>query len=482
MKKIFTFIAMALMTLGAMAENIIEYDGTETLPAGVAYSGTCGYEKAKTETNTVDKYGITLANGYADSNVYNENAITLTYSGGFKTGDIVTIKGFISNSADNKQGGVCIFTIDDSKVTTVVAHSGIFLNGRFENGVSEWQYELTDDMEDIHIGRYAEANATKTFVTYISVERGGKIQNEKPTISIPETASGFTNSDISITAKLAGRPDPTVKWYSNATASNEGGEEISGATSSILKFNTSEVGTYYVYAVAENSEGSAKSSVCTVTVSSPDIYLSDDDKIIFSADNLYAAGTLEGVTFHGGSLHMKIVTDTDKKAFVDANNTYFGTDENSNLKFTARFRTGATSSAKSVITLKSDKAGKLYVYARSGSSTDSRSLALTQDSNDIFNQDFSDSDIQTIVVSEEKTLKIAPYYSCDIEAGEATILYEDGPMNIYGFSLDKDITTGINAVSNVKAENSAIYNALGQRVNANAKGIIIQNGKKYIAK
>jgi hypothetical protein len=45
------------------------------------------------------------------------------------------------------------------------------------------------------------------------------------------------------------------------------------------------------------------------------------------------------------------------------------------------------------------------------------------------------------------------------------------------------VTTGINGVKNVEEKvNAPMYNLAGQRVNANAKGIVIQNGKKRIVK
>jgi len=42
--------------------------------------------------------------------------------------------------------------------------------------------------------------------------------------------------------------------------------------------------------------------------------------------------------------------------------------------------------------------------------------------------------------------------------------------------------TGIQAVKTVKAENDAIYNLAGQRVDANYKGVVIANGQKKIQK
>ena len=55
-----------------------------------------------------------------------------------------------------------------------------------------------------------------------------------------------------------------------------------------------------------------------------------------------------------------------------------------------------------------------------------------------------------------------------------------GSSNIYSLN---GLTT---AISDIKAEaineNAPIYNLAGQRVNKNAKGILIQNGKKFVNK
>ena len=55
-------------------------------------------------------------------------------------------------------------------------------------------------------------------------------------------------------------------------------------------------------------------------------------------------------------------------------------------------------------------------------------------------------------------------------------------IGIYGF----EFTAGTNGISEIAAEktdaNAPVYNLAGQRVSKNAKGILIQNGKKFIAK
>ena len=48
--------------------------------------------------------------------------------------------------------------------------------------------------------------------------------------------------------------------------------------------------------------------------------------------------------------------------------------------------------------------------------------------------------------------------------------------------IDLDAPTGIAAVKADKKFDGAIYNLAGQKVNANYKGVVIQNGKKFIQK
>lgn len=47
------------------------------------------------------------------------------------------------------------------------------------------------------------------------------------------------------------------------------------------------------------------------------------------------------------------------------------------------------------------------------------------------------------------------------------------------FKINEPVTDGINEVKNAQ-ENGAIYNAAGQRLEKAAKGLYIQNGKKYV--
>lgn len=67
-------------------------------------------------------------------------------------------------------------------------------------------------------------------------------------------------------------------------------------------------------------------------------------------------------------------------------------------------------------------------------------------------------------------------YFSETEAKSVTVANEESSKTLVGDE------TGIAALKAVKAENAAIYNLAGQRVDANYKGVVIANGQKKIQK
>ena len=91
-------------------------------------------------------------------------------------------------------------------------------------------------------------------------------------------------------------------------------------------------------------------------------------------------------------------------------------------------------------------------------------------------QDKSFSPFETQAVSlagyEGKKIKVGFKYVSTDEAA--------GTWEIRNFKVSTDVS-GINEIKADKLDvNAPVYNLAGQRVNANAKGILIQNGKKFI--
>ena len=89
------------------------------------------------------------------------------------------------------------------------------------------------------------------------------------TTNLPATATATVGTAKTLT--VAADHADGYQWYSNTTASNTGGQTISGATSASYTFTPNATGTLYYYCVATNSKAtgtkSVASAVCTVTVS-----------------------------------------------------------------------------------------------------------------------------------------------------------------------------------------------------------------------
>ena len=69
-----------------------------------------------------------------------------------------------------------------------------------------------------------------------------------------------------------------------------------------------------------------------------------------------------------------------------------------------------------------------------------------------------------------------------VAAYKGVLLINSGTSTKGFYGLNDDATTGIGHVSASTASNGERYNLAGQRVNANFKGVIIVNGKKFIQK
>jgi len=88
-----------------------------------------------------------------------------------------------------------------------------------------------------------------------------------PTISATASATTVSqNTSVTLTATVTGVPEPTIQWYSCDDALKSNPAAIDGATSTTYAPSTATAGTFYFYAVATNSEGSATSDVITLTV------------------------------------------------------------------------------------------------------------------------------------------------------------------------------------------------------------------------
>ena len=166
MKKIFTLIAMAFVAISVNAQTLINYP---TSKDGTSISGT-------TDEGTLgDNAAYILKNGYTTSGAYNENSINLATEGGFKTGDVITIAGAIDKDDETKRGTVQIFTMDAEQKITKVHLFNDFENLKFGGQIKEQTYTLEADADKLYFGRDGGTNTfvTKIVITRGGSSGGG---------------------------------------------------------------------------------------------------------------------------------------------------------------------------------------------------------------------------------------------------------------------------------------------------------------------
>lgn len=214
MKKIFTLIAMAVMTIGVNAQTLINYPTSKT---GVTVSGTTVEGTVKIHTNVDAVACLALKNGFLTEDKMNGNHILLEVEGGFKAGDVVTIAGAINNSDETKRGTANLFVSADGETATSLNIFTDFINGRLvaDDPVEE-TFTLTADADKLYIGR--DGN-TGTNLTLIKVVRPGGEDPEPEPEPEPQPTSGidYPTSENGIT--LSGTTvKGTVKIHENADA------------------------------------------------------------------------------------------------------------------------------------------------------------------------------------------------------------------------------------------------------------------------
>lgn len=126
---------------------------------------------------------------------------------------------------------------------------------------------------------------------------------------------------------------------------------------------------------------------------------------------------------------------------------------------------------KTSVIIVAKKSAKLSAYVRTGNNKEvklfDKATFTALESTSSFTEDGSSNNRWT--------------WTWNIEAGHEYVLTEKGGTGrLSGFTYELGTSTGITSVENAVEADAATYNVAGQRVNANAKGLVIKNGKKYI--
>lgn len=251
-------------------------------------------------------------------------------------------------------------------------------------------------------------------------------------------------------------------------------------------------GTYKVTFTFNATQSTTEDPVIDINIESESNPELNGDWIFWTEDDVCAQGSAEAL--YGTEDFYVSLVDTDGKHAVDANNAYFG-DATQQIKFTHRFKTGGKSGAKNSMTLTIPSDGKLSVYVRTGSnSATDRNLVLTQGENELYNQVVQEADaievapedlnVVNLAKADGDPVKVYPIITVDVVAGELSVGYPTGSLNFYAFQLVSETTGIVNIMPEQQGfdESLPAYNLQGQRVTKSYRGIVIQNGRKFMNK
>ena len=184
-------------------------------------------------------------------------------------------------------------------------------------------------------------------------------------------------------------------------------------------------------------------------------------------------------TFSNGDVELTIDNRYGKMQ-VDANKTKFGTSTADMWQSTNRLKTGGMSSVTEGkelgMTLYVPSAGVVKVYARSGSSSATRSIVLIQDGVEVLNHAFTDNEA---VLEGEVTL--FPIFTSEkVSAGEIDIQFGKVPEGESGSNGGMYIYA-IEFVSEGQGIQDAMVAPKAKKVMENGQMLIVRDGVKYNA-
>lgn len=198
----------------------------------------------------------------------------------------------------------------DGKTLAVDAVNGLKLT--LPTGVSASDFTVSSGSisAEGQVITYTGSNGVVTF-TY-----GGDAENlnglvvtypltEKPVISTNIEKDSYevkVDDELSLSITTLNMENGTYQWYSNTTASTEGGTAVTGANTSNFVVPTSEAnnGVTYYYCVATNSFGSATSKIVGVTVNATPVIHTD------IANGAYALSIGDSQTLSVSAYNMQV--------------------------------------------------------------------------------------------------------------------------------------------------------------------------------
>lgn len=261
MKKIFTLLTLALISIGSAWATTKTFSLTSYTVTDGKYTVTDGATLTLGRTSGNIGGPASSDRGFRwQSNMYFQIVVP--------SGQKVTSVTLTSNSNGNSVGDIT-YTLTDGTNNL----SGSWDHAPNSGKQASYIWTVTTGMS---YGTWKLTNTGSTGDLYVSqvavTYETASTTNTAPSIVTQPTSSvtAYVGHETSLTVAASGYPAPTYQWYSCDDTEKTNATAIGGATSATYAFTPASTGTYYYFCRATNNydaaDHTADSNVSTVTV------------------------------------------------------------------------------------------------------------------------------------------------------------------------------------------------------------------------
>lgn len=449
MKKTLLLFVSLLMTMGMFAQS----------------------KTAKFDFTGESAYGMTLLSGStkeynADPTVCTEGDVTLTLNGQTRWW-----KATNGNELRFYKGADMTFKVPEGNVITKVELTAK-VPAKFESAVGTYANGTwTGSANSVVISTNITEKNTPISSAVVTYKSSSAPMKKDPALSFSETTASGVVGEAFVAPTLTKATTAAVVY----TSSDEAVATVNAETGEVTLLAAGE--TKITATAAENDEYNGGSASYTLIVTTPALDVVQEP-YSESFETEFGSFVLDNVNLSEG---LSYVWSIDKKYKCAKASAYVN---KKNLPSESWLVSPwiKLSAAEVIRSLYFDHAvskyfgnvseeATLWIKVEGGDWTQITSIAYPE-----VPQDKSFSPFETQAVSlagyEGKKIKVGFKYVSTDEAA--------GTWEIRNFKVSTDVS-GINEIKADKLDvNAPVYNLAGQRVNANAKGILIQNGKKFI--
>lgn len=449
MKKTLLLFVSLLMTMGMFAQS----------------------KTAKFDFTGESAYGMTLLSGStkeynADPTVCTEGDVTLTLNGQTRWW-----KATNGNELRFYKGADMTFKVPEGNVITKVELTAK-VPAKFESAVGTYANGTwTGSANSVVISTNITEKNTPISSAVVTYQSSSAPMKKDPALSFSETTVSGVVGEAFVAPALTKATTAAVVY----TSSDEAVATVNAETGEVTLLAAGE--TKITATAAENDEYNGGSASYTLTVTTPALDVVKEP-YSESFETEFGSFVLDNVNLSEG---LSYVWSIDKK-YKCAKASAFVNKKNLPSESWLVSPWIELSAAEVIRSLYFDHAvskyfgnvseeATLWIKVEGGDWTQITSIAYPE-----VPQDKSFSPFETQAVSlagyEGKKIKVGFKYVSTDEAA--------GTWEIRNFKVSTDVS-GINEIKADKLDvNAPVYNLAGQRVNANAKGILIQNGNKFI--